>query len=119
MICLLFFIFCVACLEPFQQAWQASVPIPVVVNFDVPYSSFLQQVRGNVVPIRFHGPEEVTAIVDKEIDAIKYQESTKAELERERETAQMQVLLEAIDRSVKTLVNELVAPLRALPNPLA
>ena len=111
-------------LQPFQQAWQASVPIPVNVHFDVPFyapSSLLQlesPVIGNLASIRLHGPEESPAIMDEEVDAVKFQETTTAEFARQAENAQRRLLLETIDRSVERLVHELTAPLQALPNPL-
>ena len=107
-------------LQPFQQAWQAAVPIPLTVHFDVPYRppSFIQDSIGNIVPLRLHGPEETTSVIDEELDAVKFQETTESDFRRQQEKTQRRLLVETIDRSVENLVNELMAPLRALPNPL-
>ncbi len=124
-------------LEPFQGSWQASVPIPIKIQFDVPQSSliqanssfspsFLQIIppfanppAGNNYALRLVPPEETEAVISEEMKALKFQEEVGAKLHRSEVQSRGVVLLDAVSRGVQELVNDLMAPLRALPNPLA
>ena len=123
-------------LEPFQGAWQASVPIPIHVKYDVPQriessfaessspASFLQmlpsmhdRMMDNNFVLRLSGPEESAQTIEKEVDALKFQEQVKLKQAKSERDTKGKVFLDTVERTVKEMVHELMAPLRALPNP--
>ena len=125
-------------LEPFQGSWQASVPIPIMIRFDVPATSFVQAEEhpiagsflqilppfpnppaGNSYAIRVQPPEETPAVLSSEIEALKYQEEVGLKTRGSETQSRGVVLLETVSQGVTQIVHDIIAPLRALPNPLA
>ena len=113
-------------LESFQTAWQAAIPIPVQINYDVPASSFLQSIPpmhdniiGNNYVMSLHPPEETTASVIDALAANKFQEQVNMELASKAAASQRHVLLDSVAKSVDGIVRDLMTPLAALPNPFA
>ena len=119
-------------LESFQTAWQASQPIPVQVYYDVPVSSLVEslpplpppppshdKVLGNAYAVRLHPPEESTQTMMDSLDAVKYEQEVHVHLHSKSRATTGHVLLETLGKSIDGMVTDLMAPIRALPNPFA
>ena len=130
----MFFLLGVSCLrlEPFQTMWQASLPIPINITYDVPAASFIQKGRAKILPtkthehegvlgnafvLNLHEPEETTEILNRELDAIKFKESNEGEESRREHLAESKILLDSVRVNVRDLVEELLKPLEILPDP--
>ncbi len=130
MLSLLFILRLVSCLsregsyvplDSFQPAWQAGLPIPIQVSYDVPVSSFLQaappvpppthdKILGNNFVVRLHPPEESTATMIEDLDAVKYQEQVRIDLSSKQTSSQRHVLLDSVSKSIDGMVTDLMAP---------
>ena len=127
-------------LVAFQGALQASVPIPLTIHYDVPRNmdfndgatssssmipfSFMQlkadeTLYGDSFALRILPTEETPEILSDELKALKSEEDSKSEYSRKTSQTRERVLLEAIHRGVGAIVEDIMAPLRALPNPFS
>jgi hypothetical protein len=53
------------------------------------------------------------------LDAVKYQQQVDVEVANRQASSERHVLLETLKNSIDGMVTDLMAPLRALPNPFA
>ena len=121
-------------LDSFQPAWQAGLPIPVQLNYDVPVSSLIQipkpppipppptdhdKLLGNNYVVRLHPPEESTQTIMDSLDAEKYDNQVHVDIKNRGIASERHLLLDSLAKSIDGIVTDLMTPLRALPNPFA
>ena len=120
-------------LQSYQTAWQAGQPIPVQVYYDVPVSSLMQvaptvppppppshdRIVGNAYAVRLHAPEESTQTMMDSLDAVKYSQQVNVNINSKAKASTRHVLLDTLAKSIDGMVNDLMAPIKALPNPFA
>ena len=77
------------------------------------------KVIGNSYAIRLHPPDASTEIIMDDLDSLKYQAQVDVDLDSKRRQSERKLLLKTVSDSIDGIVTDLIAPLRALPNPFA